>query len=191
MKTKKPKNITPGQRPYAMLKAPVPSITVVKQHWAQSVLGWVTAYKRLNHTKDWLALLLARCCIASWGIDPDAPWRRYAWLYGTPRWVLAQTRQEACDRLETTVMRPSGTRENKQTNITPGVKKIKMIWVTFCVYLYLKILILFAYICSHYFAYKDDVISYFWKLPFVIILAIREPYLLWQDSIQNSFLNFF
>jgi hypothetical protein len=39
-----------------------------------------------------------------------------AWLYGTPRWVLAQTRQEACDRLETTVMRPSGTRENKQTN---------------------------------------------------------------------------
>jgi hypothetical protein len=53
------------QRPYAMLKAPVPSITVVKQHWAQSVLGWVTAYKRVNHTKDWLALLLARCCIAS------------------------------------------------------------------------------------------------------------------------------
>jgi hypothetical protein len=41
-----------------------------------------------------------------------------AWLYGTPRWVLAQTRQEACDRLETTVMRPSGTRENKQTNNT-------------------------------------------------------------------------
>jgi hypothetical protein len=38
------------------------------------------------------------------------------WLYGTPRWVLAQTRQEECDRLETTVMRPSGTRENKQTN---------------------------------------------------------------------------
>jgi hypothetical protein len=38
---------------------------------------------------------------------------RDAWLYGTPRWVLAQTRQEACDRLETTVMRP---RENKQTN---------------------------------------------------------------------------
>jgi hypothetical protein len=36
-------------------------------------------------------------------------------LYGTPWWVLAQTRQEACDRLETTVMRPSGTRENKQT----------------------------------------------------------------------------
>jgi hypothetical protein len=30
-----------------------------------------------------------------------------AWLYGTPRWVLAQTWQEACDRLETTVMRPS------------------------------------------------------------------------------------
>jgi hypothetical protein len=27
-----------------------------------------------------------------------------------------KTRQEACDRLETTVMRPSGTRENKQTN---------------------------------------------------------------------------
>jgi hypothetical protein len=105
------------QRPYAMLKAPVPSITVVKQHWAQSVLGWVTAYKRVNHTKDWLALLLARCCIASWGIDPDAPWRRDAWLYGTPWWVLAQTRQKACDRLETTVMRPSGTRENKQTNI--------------------------------------------------------------------------
>jgi hypothetical protein len=50
-----------SQRPYAMLKAPVPSITVVKQHWAQSVLGWVTAYKRVNHTKDWLALLLARC----------------------------------------------------------------------------------------------------------------------------------
>jgi hypothetical protein len=41
---------------------------------------------------------------------------RDAWLYGTPRWVLAQTRQEACDRLETTVMRPPGTRENKQTN---------------------------------------------------------------------------
>jgi hypothetical protein len=41
---------------------------------------------------------------------------RDAWLYGTPRWVLAQTRQEACDRLETTVMRPSETRENKQTN---------------------------------------------------------------------------
>jgi hypothetical protein len=41
---------------------------------------------------------------------------RDAWLYGTPRWVLAQTQQEACDRLETTVMRPSGTRENKQTN---------------------------------------------------------------------------
>jgi hypothetical protein len=40
---------------------------------------------------------------------------RDAWLYGTPRWVLAQTRQEACDRLETTAMRPSGTRE-KQTN---------------------------------------------------------------------------
>jgi hypothetical protein len=35
---------------------------------------------------------------------------RDAWLYGTPRWVLAQTRQEACDRLETTVMRT-----NKQT----------------------------------------------------------------------------
>jgi hypothetical protein len=33
------------------------------------------------------------------------------------RWVLAQTRQEACDRLETAVIRPSGTRENKQTNI--------------------------------------------------------------------------
>jgi hypothetical protein len=32
---------------------------------------------------------------------------RDAWLYGTPRWVLAQTRQEACDRLETTVMRPT------------------------------------------------------------------------------------
>jgi hypothetical protein len=118
-------NVQPGrnldvyffsQRPYAMLKAPVPSITVVKQHWAQSVLGWVTAYKRVNHTKDWLALLLARCCIASWGIDPDASWRHDAWLYGTPRWVLAQTRQEACDRLETTVMRPSGTRENKQTS---------------------------------------------------------------------------
>jgi hypothetical protein len=41
---------------------------------------------------------------------------RDAWLYGTPRWVLAQTRQEACDRLETTVMRPGGTHENKQTN---------------------------------------------------------------------------
>jgi hypothetical protein len=60
------------------------------------------------------------CCIASWGIDPDAPWRRDAWLYGTPPWVLAQTRQEACDRLETTVMRPSGTRENKQTTYFPG-----------------------------------------------------------------------
>jgi hypothetical protein len=31
------------------------------------------------------------------------------------RWVLAQTRQEACDRLETAVMRPSGTRDNKTT----------------------------------------------------------------------------
>jgi hypothetical protein len=34
--------------------------------------------------------------------------------------VTGQTRQEACDRLETTVMRPSGTREkqtNKQTNL--------------------------------------------------------------------------
>jgi hypothetical protein len=30
-----------------------------------------------------------------------------------------KTRQEACDRLETTVMRPSGTRENKQTNKRP------------------------------------------------------------------------
>jgi hypothetical protein len=113
-------------RTYAMLKAPVPSITVVKQHWAQSVLGWVTAYKRVNHTKDWLALLLARCCIASWGIDPDAPWRRDAWLYGTPRWVLAQTRQEACDRLETTVMRPSGTRENKQQT---NMHKAKLLYI--------------------------------------------------------------
>jgi hypothetical protein len=43
---------------------------------------------------------------------------RDAWHYRTPRWVLAQTRQEACDRLETTVMRPSGTRENKQTNLS-------------------------------------------------------------------------
>jgi hypothetical protein len=42
---------------------------------------------------------------------------RDAWLYGTPRWVLAQTRQEACDRLETTVMRPPGrVKTNKQTN---------------------------------------------------------------------------
>jgi hypothetical protein len=71
-----------GQRPYAMLKAPVPSITVVKQHWAQSVLGWVTAYKRVNHTKDWLALLLARC----WshreeGIKKHTPsaWRVALW----------------------------------------------------------------------------------------------------------------
>jgi hypothetical protein len=40
-----------------MLKAPVPSITEVLQHCAQLVLGWVTAYKRVNHTKDWLALL--------------------------------------------------------------------------------------------------------------------------------------
>jgi hypothetical protein len=102
-----------------MLKAPVPSITVVKQHWAQSVLGWVTAYKRVNHTKDWLALLLDRCCIASWGIDPDAPWRRDAWLYGTPRWVLAQTRQEACDR-PTTVMRPSVTGWLKWIDTTSG-----------------------------------------------------------------------
>jgi hypothetical protein len=65
-----------------MLKAPVPSITVVKQHWAQSVLGWVTAYKRVNHTKDWLALLLARC----WshreeGIKKHTPsaWRVALW----------------------------------------------------------------------------------------------------------------
>jgi hypothetical protein len=71
-----------SQRPYAMLKAPVPSITVVKQHWAQSVLGWVTAYKRVNHTKDWLALLLARC----WshreeGIKKHTPsaWRVALW----------------------------------------------------------------------------------------------------------------
>jgi hypothetical protein len=109
-----------------MLKAPVPSITVVKQHWAQSVLVWVTAYKRVNHTKDWLVLLLARCCIASWGIDPDAPWRRDAWLYGTPRWVLAKTRQEACDRLETTVMRPSApgrVKTNKQTLLAVLDKK--------------------------------------------------------------------
>jgi hypothetical protein len=34
---------------------------------------------------------------------------RDAWLYGTPRWVLAQTRQEACDRLER-------VKTNKQTN---------------------------------------------------------------------------
>jgi hypothetical protein len=53
------------QRPYAMLKVPVPSITEVKQHWAQSVLGLVTAYKRVNHTKDRLALLLARCGVVS------------------------------------------------------------------------------------------------------------------------------
>jgi hypothetical protein len=65
----------------------------------------------------------ARCCMASWGIDPDAPWRRDAWFYGTPRWVLAQTRQEACDRLETTVMRPSGTRENKQNKHITAVCK--------------------------------------------------------------------
>jgi hypothetical protein len=71
-----------SQRPYAMLKAPVPLITVVKQHWAQSVLGWVTAYKRMNHTKDWLALLLARC----WshheeGIKKPTPsaWRVALW----------------------------------------------------------------------------------------------------------------
>jgi hypothetical protein len=30
------------------------------------------------------------------------------------RWVLAQTRQEACDRLKTAVMRP-GVKTNKQT----------------------------------------------------------------------------
>jgi hypothetical protein len=36
---------------------------------------------------------------------------------------MAQTRQEACDRLETTVMRPTGTRENKQTN-----KHISLFW---------------------------------------------------------------
>jgi hypothetical protein len=41
---------------------------------------------------------------------------RDAWLYGTPRWVLAQTRQEACDRLETTVMPPGRVKTNKQTN---------------------------------------------------------------------------
>jgi hypothetical protein len=29
--------------------------------------------------------------------------------------------QEACDRLETTVMRPSGTRENKQTNCNKSI----------------------------------------------------------------------
>jgi hypothetical protein len=71
-----------SQRPYTMLKAPVPSITVAKQHWAQSVLGWVTAYKRVNHAKDWLALLLARC----WshreeGIKKHTPsaWRVALW----------------------------------------------------------------------------------------------------------------
>jgi hypothetical protein len=43
------------QRPYAMLKAPVPSITEVKQHWAQSVLGWVTAYiavRKMSRSKQ-------------------------------------------------------------------------------------------------------------------------------------------
>jgi hypothetical protein len=44
------------------------SITEVKQHWAHSVLGWVTAYKWVNHTNDWLALLFYRCCIPSSGI---------------------------------------------------------------------------------------------------------------------------
>jgi hypothetical protein len=54
-----------------------------------------------------------------WDVVKNIRHLRDAWLYGTPRWVLAQTRQEACDRLETTVMRPSGTRENKQTNKHP------------------------------------------------------------------------
>jgi hypothetical protein len=53
---------------------------------------------------------------------------RDAWLYGTPRWVLAQTRQEACDRLETTVMRPSGTRENKQKNKQNSYKRFIQIF---------------------------------------------------------------
>jgi hypothetical protein len=105
-----------SQRPYAMLKAPVPSITVVKQHWAQSVLGWVTAYKRVNHTKDWLALLLARC----WSHREEGIKKTYAicvtrGFMGPLGGFWPKTRQEACDRLETTVMRPSGTRENKQT----------------------------------------------------------------------------
>jgi hypothetical protein len=60
-------------------------------HEYQTSIKWVSHKDRICHLRD-------------------------AWLYGTPRWVLAQTRQEACDRLETTVMRLSGTRENKQTN---------------------------------------------------------------------------
>jgi hypothetical protein len=50
--------------------------------------------------------------VRNWSWRPQAEWRVALW----DRWVLAQTRQEACDRLETAVMRPSGTRENKQTN---------------------------------------------------------------------------
>jgi hypothetical protein len=50
--------------------------------------------------------------VRNWSWRPLAAWRVALW----DRWVLAQTRQEACDRLETAVMRPSGTRENKQTN---------------------------------------------------------------------------
>jgi hypothetical protein len=51
--------------------------------------------------------------VRNWSWRPLAAWRVALWD-PSPRWVLAQTRQEACDRLETTVMRPSGTRE-KQT----------------------------------------------------------------------------
>jgi hypothetical protein len=57
--------------------------------------------------------------IASWGRDQKTYAICVTRGFMGPLRVLALTRQEACDRLETTVMRPSGTRENKQTNIIP------------------------------------------------------------------------
>jgi hypothetical protein len=100
-----------------MLKAPVPSITEVKQHWAQSVLGWVTAYKRVNHTKDWLALLLARCCIASWGIDL---WRLLA-LRGDPKESMVALRfGNLC--MDHKIL--YGTHVNKQTSYNTGSQQL-------------------------------------------------------------------
>jgi hypothetical protein len=54
----------------------VPSITEVKQHWAQSVLGWVTAYKRVN--PQWLQNsepLLGLPCLRS--VDSGSLGRRW------------------------------------------------------------------------------------------------------------------
>jgi hypothetical protein len=92
----------------------VPSITEVKQHWAQSVLGSVTAYKRVNHTKDWLALLLARCCIASWVIDLYT-WKmqwRDAVTHRSPWWLLGL---ETCVWITKNPIRDACKQTNKQT----------------------------------------------------------------------------